>query len=169
MPHLARKRKQDRKAFLEGGVGGGLALEVADEAAEAGAQELEGAAGALELMGVVVAPDHDRSPLGDPEITLAQRHAGALGECHQLDEGLVHQPRAGRMGDGLGLHRGADGHPLEVLAGDRTGLVRDRQALLEQGHELLLAEALAPAAKRGALEGELVAEAHRQGWDQLRG
>ena len=63
------------------------------------------------------------------------------------------------MRDGLGLHRGVDHHPLQVLGRDRAGLVRDGQALLNERHELLLAEPLAPARQRGAVEGQLVAEA----------
>jgi hypothetical protein len=58
----------------------------------------------------------------------------------------------------LGLHSGVHRHPLEVLGRDRPGLVRHRQALLDQGDELILAQPLAPARQRGAVERQLVAE-----------
>ena len=97
--------------------------------------------------------------LATPQIALAQRHALALGQRHQLLDRPVHQPGVGRMGDRLGLHRGVHGHALQILGLERAGLVRHRQALLEQRRELLLAQALAPAGQRGAVEGQLVAEA----------
>ena len=157
--HLDGEIEQRAEARLELGIAVDLAADVADEAAEPGAQELERPAGPLELMGVGVAPDHDGGALGHPQIALAQRHALALGERHQLLDRPVHEPRVGRMRDRLGLHRGVHHHPLQVLGLDRAGLVRHRQALLEQGHELLLAQALAPARQRRAVEGQLVAEA----------
>ena len=110
-------------------------------------------------MGMGVAPDHDRRALGDPEIALAQRHAFALGEARPASQGPVHEPRVGRMRDRLGLDGGVHRHALEVLGRDRAGLVGDRKALLNERHELLLAKPLAPARQRGAVEGQLVAEA----------
>ena len=92
-------------------------------------------------------------------IALAQRHAVALGQVDQLLERPVHQPRIGRMGDRLGLHGRVDDHPLQILRRQRAGLVRHRQALLEQRHELLLAQPLAPARQRRAVERQLMAEA----------
>jgi hypothetical protein len=44
--------------------------DVADHAAEPGAQELERAPGPLELMRVGVAPDHDRGAFGDAPVAL---------------------------------------------------------------------------------------------------
>jgi hypothetical protein len=75
------------------------------------------------------------------------------------DDRLVHQPGVGREGHGLRLNRGVHRHPLQVFRLDRPGLVRHRQALLQERRELLLAEPLAPARQRGALEGQRVAEA----------
>src|SRR5204862_7471266 len=40
-----------------------------------------------------------------------------------------------------------------------AGLVRHRQALLEQSHQLLFAQPLAPMRQRGAIERQLVTEA----------
>jgi len=120
------------------------AADVADDAAQAGAQELERTPGALELVGMGVATDHDGGALGHAQIALAQRHRVAPGESDELDERPMHEPRVGRMGHRLGLHRGVDHHPLEILGLDGAGLVRHRQALLHQRHELLLAQALTP-------------------------
>lgn len=63
------------------------------------------------------------------------------------------------MRDRLRLHRGIDDNPLEVLGRDGAGLVRHRQALLDESHELLLTQALPPPCHRGAVERRLVAEA----------
>jgi hypothetical protein len=71
----------------------------------------------------------------------------------------MHEPRIGRMRDRLGLYRGVDRDALQILGLERAGLMRHRQALLDQGHELFLAQALAPARQRRAVEGQFVAEA----------
>ena len=157
--HLGREIEKVGETSLELGLAIDLSANVADDAAQTGAQEPERLAGALELMRVAVAAHHDGGALGDAQIALAQRHALALGEADELDDGAVHEASIGRMGDRLGLHRGVNGDALEVLGRDRAGFVRDRQALLDQRHDLLFAQALAPAGQRGAIEGELVAEA----------
>ena len=83
----------------------------------------------------------------------------APGELDQLLQRPVHQPGIGRMGDRLGLHGGVHRHPLQVLGlASAPVLCTDRQALLDQGHELVLAQALAPAGQRRAVERQLVAE-----------
>jgi hypothetical protein len=157
-PDLARQDQQRPEAFLEDGVAVDLAVDVADHSAETGAQELELSAGTLELMGVAVAPDHDGSPLGHAQVALAQFHTMVLGELDQLLQRPVHEPGIGRMGDRLGLHGGVHRHPLQVLGLERAGLVADRQALLDQGRELILTQPTAPAAQRRAVERQLVAE-----------
>lgn len=58
-------------------------------------QEPQRPPGALELMGMAVAADHDGRAIGDPHIALAQRHAVALGQVDQLLERLVHQASVG--------------------------------------------------------------------------
>ncbi|KWV50626.1 hypothetical protein AS156_01370 [Bradyrhizobium macuxiense] len=60
----------------------------------------------------------------------------------------MHQPRVGRMRNGLGLHRGIDHHSLQVLGTDGSGLVRHRQTFLDQHDELFFAKPLAPAGHR---------------------
>jgi hypothetical protein len=121
-------------------------------------QELEHLAGTLELMGMGVTLDHDGGPLGDPQIALAQLDPMALGELDQLLQRPVHEPCIGRVGDRLGLHGGVHRHPLQVLGLQRAGLVADRQALLDQGRELILTQALAPAGQRRAVERQLATE-----------
>lgn len=140
-----REIEQPAEAGFELGLAVDLAAQVADDAAQAGAQELELAPRPLELMGMAVTADHDGGALGDPRVALAQLDAGLLGEPDQLLERPVHEARVGRMRDRLGLHRGVDDDPLEILRLQGAGLVGDREALLDQCHELLLAEALAPA------------------------
>src|SRR4029077_4437598 len=61
-----------------------LAADISDQAPQPRAQESEHPPGPLELVGMDIAPDHDGSPLADPQITLAQRHFLAFGQGHQL-------------------------------------------------------------------------------------
>jgi hypothetical protein len=70
----------------------------------------------------------------------------------------VNQPRVGRMRDRFGLNRGVDHHPFEI-PGRQPGLVRHRQALLDQGDQQLLTQALVPVRQRGTLERQFMAEA----------
>ncbi len=73
--HLDREIEQRGELGFELRLSVSLAVDVADEAAEPDAQELQGVPGALELMRVGVASDHDGRPLGHSEIALPQRHA----------------------------------------------------------------------------------------------
>ena len=113
---------------------------------------------AFELLGVRVAPGHQCGPLGDPDIGLTQRHPVFLGLAAKQTDRLVHQPGIGRDGNVLGLHRNVHCHPLQILRRQRASLVRHREALLQQGRQLLLAKALAPAGQRRALEWQLMLE-----------
>lgn len=113
--------------------------------------------GALELMSVGIAADHDGGAHRQAQIALAQRRTVALGEPDELGEDPMHQPRVGRMRNGLGQRRGIDRHPLQVLGTDGASLVR--QTFLDQRDELLLAEPLAPARHRRSIERQPVAEA----------
>jgi len=63
------------------------------------------------------------------------------------------------MRDCLRLYRRVDHNPLEILGRDRARLVRHRKALLDESHQLLLAQALAPACQRRAVERRLMTEA----------
>jgi hypothetical protein len=110
-------------------------------------------------MRVGVAPDHDRRALADPQIALTQGDALGLGEADQLLQGAMHQPRIGWMRNRLGLHGRVHHHALQVLCSERAGLVRDRETLLDQRHQLFLTQALAPPCQRRAVERQLVAEA----------
>src|SRR5215471_12747559 len=51
---------------------------------------------------MAIAADHDRGLLGHPDIALAQGHAVALGQGHQLLDRPVHQPGIGRWATALG-------------------------------------------------------------------
>jgi hypothetical protein len=61
--------------------------------------------------------------------------------------------------DCLWLNRGVDHYPLEIAGCQGLGLVRHREALLDQGDQLLLAQPLAPIRHRRAIERQLVTEA----------
>src|SRR5713226_4040742 len=76
--HAVRQGEEIGEAFLERLIAGDLAADVADHPAEPDAQELEGAPGTLELVGVAIAPDPDRGALGHPAIALPQPHIVSL-------------------------------------------------------------------------------------------
>ena len=57
--------ERHREGLLQALITIDLALDVADEAPQPGAQELDPPVHALELFGVGVAPGHHRRPLGD--------------------------------------------------------------------------------------------------------
>ena len=107
-----------------------------------------------------IAPDHDGGALGHAQIALAQLDALAFGQIDQLLDRPVDEPRVGRMRNRLLLHGGVHHHPLEIFGLDRPGPVRHRKALLQQRGDLLLAQPLAPARQRRAIERRLVAEHH---------
>jgi hypothetical protein len=81
-------------------------------------------------MGQSPAPSHQRRPFDDPDTGLPQRHAVFLGLAAERHDRFVHQPGVGRKGHGLGLHCCFHNEPLQVLAGQRAGLVGYRQAFL---------------------------------------
>ncbi len=70
----------------------------------------------------------------------------------------MQEPRVRGVRDGLRLYRGVHRDALEVLALERTGLVGDGQALLDQRDQVFLAQPLPPARHRRAVERELVPE-----------
>src|SRR5215475_15041958 len=69
----------------------------------------------------------------------------------------MQQLGVGREGDGLGLHRGVDRDPLEVVGPQRAGLMRNSLALGQQKLELV-AKALPPMAQVGAFVREHMLE-----------
>ena len=161
-----RQVPQRREALAESRIARDLAVDVADQPAEPGAQELEFSVGALELMRMGIAPGHDRRPLGEPEIALAQRDAVSLGEGDQLLDRPVGQPRVGRVRNRLRLDGRVDRDPFKILGGECPGLGGNRQALLDQRRKALLAEPLAPAGERRTIEPQLVPE-HRFAAEEL--
>src|SRR5262249_10580029 len=84
MAHTQRQIEQWAKAIFECCIARNLTTDVTDDAAKPGAQELELAPGALELVGMAVAPHHDSGPLGNAPIALAQLDAPAFGQIDQL-------------------------------------------------------------------------------------
>lgn len=107
-----------------------LARDVADNPAQPGAQELDPPVHALELLGVRVAPGHQRRPLSDARIGLAQRYALRLGQLAELVDRGLQQFGVGREGDVLGLHRGVRRYPGKITLLQRAGAVRNTQGLL---------------------------------------
>ena len=69
-PDFDREIEEVGEALLEGGIALGLAPDVADDAAEPGAQELQLPPHPLELMGMGIAPNHDGGAFGDAPIAL---------------------------------------------------------------------------------------------------
>jgi len=91
-----------------------------------------------------IAPDHDRRALGEAPVALPQRHLVTPRQIDQFLQRAVAQPCIGRVSDRFRLYRGVDHDPFEIAGRQCSGLVRHRQALLDQRHQLLLAQALAP-------------------------
>jgi len=61
---------------------------------------------------------------------------------------------------------GVDHYSFEIFGLQRAAAMRHRKALLQQGGELLLAQPLAPARQRGAVERQFVPE-HRLAAEEL--
>ena len=158
LAHPAGQQQRLGEAPLRARVAVDLAADVADDAAEIGPERAQRPVGALELLGVGIALVLDQRELADPRIGLAQGDAVLLGQPHQPLARPVHQLGVGREHHVLGLHRGVDDHPREVGRLDRPGLDGNRQALLDQRREPLLAHALAPARQRRAVERQPVLE-----------
>src|SRR6201987_4941358 len=160
MTNPQREIEQRVKAVLERGIVLDLAADVANDAAETGSQEFELSPGALELMRMGIAPDHDGGALGQAQIALAQFDALALGQIDQLLDRAVDKPRVRWMGGRFLLHGGVHHNPFEIIGLDRSAPVRHRAGLLPPRGDLLLPQPLAPAGQRRAVERQLVPE-HR--------
>ena len=132
-----------------------LAGDVAAQASQAAAQETDLLVHALELLGMGVTPGHDRRPLGDTDIGLAQRHALALGLLGELLDRRLQELGVGRKGHVLGLHRGVHRDPGQVALRQGARVLGDAQALGQQDLQTI-ADALPPMAHAGALAGQLV-------------
>jgi hypothetical protein len=96
MPNPQSEIEQRAKAILADAIAFDLAANVPDDAAEPGTQEFELPPGALELVGMRIAPHHDGGALGYAQIALAQFDTLALGLCDQLLDRPVGEPRVGR-------------------------------------------------------------------------
>jgi hypothetical protein len=107
-------------------------------------------------MGMGVTPDHDRGALGEAPITPTQADALAFGKIDQLLDRTMVEPGVGGMRNRLLLHGGVDDHPFQIPGLQRAAAVRHRKALLQQRRKLLLAQPLAPARQRGAVEWQVV-------------
>ena len=158
LAHAARQRQQLGERRFEPAVALDLAADVADDAAEIGPQLLQHPVGALELLGVGIALMLDQGELAHPRIGLAQTHAVVLRQPHQLLARPVQKLGIGGEHHVLGLHRGVDDHPRQLGRLDRLGPGGDRQALLQQRLQPLLAHAVAPARQRRAIEHQPVLE-----------
>ena len=91
--------------------------------------------------------NRNKPPFDNPELrralTLALDRNGFIDilTAGQGKIGTAMQPRIGRMRDRFGLYRGVDHDPFEITARQCPGLVRHRQALLDQRHQLFFAQA----------------------------
>jgi hypothetical protein len=83
-PYPHRQSEKVGEALLEPVVAGDLTADVADHPTEPDAQEFQCAPRPLELVGMGVASDHDRSAFGHPPIALPQWHIVALSQIDQL-------------------------------------------------------------------------------------
>ncbi len=81
---------------------------------------------------------------------LAKARGSDLGQADKkslTEPAMVGMSSVGRMRDRLRLHRGIR-DPFQVLGLEGAGLMRDRNALLDEHHEVRLAQPLAPARQR---------------------
>ena len=136
---------------------GDLAAEVAGQPADPRAQQLQLPTVAVELLGVSVAARHHGGALGDAQIGLPQPHPMLLGEPAQSPDGRMQKLGVGREGDGLGLHRGVNRDPLQVLGPQRAAVMGHPQALGQQQFQLV-AKPIAPMGEVRALVREDVLE-----------
>ena len=130
--HAPRQHEQLCERRFESAVALDLAADVADDAAEIGAQLLEHPIGAVELLGVGITPRHHRRLLGDADVGLPQSHAVTAGQVIEARDRGMEKLGVGREGDVLGLHRGVDRDPRQVLGPQRTACVGHLQALGQQ-------------------------------------
>ena len=93
---------------------GDLASDVANDAAEPGAQQAQLPMVAFELLGVGIAPRHHRGALGDALIGLPQLHPVLFGQSDDPIDRRMQQLGVGREGDVLGLDGGIHRNPFEV-------------------------------------------------------
>src|SRR5262245_24486081 len=134
-----------------------LACDVANDAAQPKAQQAQLSPISIELLGVGVAPCHERGPLGDAQVGLPQRHAVLAGQAVQPLDRRMHELGVGRERDVLGLNGRVDSDPREVSPPQGATVMVYPQALGQQQLELI-AQPLAPMAEPRALMREGVLE-----------
>jgi len=111
LAHAPGQRQQLCEPRFEPAIVLDLATDVANDAAEIGAQLLKHPIGALELFGVGIALMLDQGKLAHPRIGLAQPHPVQLRQPHQLLARPVQKLRIGGERHVLGLNRRVDDHP----------------------------------------------------------
>jgi hypothetical protein len=136
----------------------GLALHIADHAAQPGAQLLHLAAHAAPLLGVCIAASLGVGGFANPRVALAQLDAGLLRRGHQLLSSPVQQPTVGGVRNRLGLHRGVHDHGVQALPLHHARRHRRLDAVLKQPLAAFLADALPPAHQARRIAGQLVPE-----------
>ena len=154
---LVGPRERESERLLELVIPRDLAADVADDAAEPGAQQAQLTLMAVELPGVGVTAGHHGGLLGDAQIGLPQPHSMAAGQAVEPFDGGMKELGVGREGDVLGLHRGVDRDPRQVLGTQGFCLMGNPQALGEQQLQLG-AEPFPPMAQVRALVRERVLE-----------
>src|SRR5579863_2625883 len=154
---LAGPPERKRERLFEDWLTFDLAADVADDPAEPAAQDAQLPLMPPELFGMGVAARHHRGGLGHAGIGLPQPDAVPSRQAVEPPDRGMQELGIGRKADGLWLHRGVDGDPLEILAAQCAGLMRHPQALGQQQLQLV-AEPLAPMAQVRTLVRESVLE-----------
>jgi hypothetical protein len=146
-----------RECGLERILACNLAADVADETAKPCAQDAQFATVAVELFGMGVTPRHHGGTLGDAHVGLSQAHPVLAHQAVQSLDRRVQELRVGREGHVLGLHRGVDRDPGQILAPQSPALMCHSQALGQKRLQLVT-EPLPPVAQVRALVRERVLE-----------
>ena len=126
---LAGAGERPSKCLLQCRLADDFAAYVADDAAEPRAQDAQLPAMAVELLGVGVAARHHGCVLGDAQIGLPQPHRVLHGQAIEPLDRRMQQLGVGRESDRLGLHRGIDRNPGQILRAQRAARMRHAQAL----------------------------------------
>ena len=123
--------------------GAGFAVNLALQSADDGALALDGAAHALELAGMGVAPGLAPQLLALFGEGLLELDAGVFGSLHQLGACRLQQAAVGGVGNGLVLHRAVHDHTGELLRLDQLAFNGHVDGLRQQLFHAFLAQQLA--------------------------
>jgi len=121
-----------------------------------GALALDGAAHALELARVGIAPGLAAQLLAFLGKGLLQVDAGTLGCFDQLDPGCLQQAAVGGVRNRLVLHRAVHDHAGQLLRLDQLDLKRHVDRLCQKFFHAFFAEQLAELDQGGGVAGTLV-------------